>query len=125
MRDTAAWHTKTLVTDGQDIFAWYGPSETYSTVRRPGQRVFEIFLGDVAKELDRAGNVLGFGKWLDVSPEVRGGAPVVRNTRLPTKLIGDLVREGVTPRELQAMYPGLTSRQIRAADELERQLEAV
>lgn len=121
-----AWHTKTLVTDGRDVFALYGPGETLSVGRHTrGQRVFEVFLGDLAEELTRAGTLLGIGDNIDVDPNVQAGSPVIRDTRIPTKLISDLLAEGVPAARITSMYPGVTEAGVRAAREFERQLAAV
>ena len=104
----------------------YGPGETLSVGRHTrGQRVFEVFIGDLAEELTRAGTLLGIGDNIDVDPNVQAGSPVIRDTRIPTKLISDLLAEGVPAARITSMYPGVTEAGVRAAREFERQLAAV
>jgi uncharacterized protein (DUF433 family) len=122
MQNDTDWHTKTLVTDGIDLFVLMDRSGTYSAVRKPGQRVIEVFLGDVADELDRAGKRLGLGRRIESDPDVQGGSPVLRHTRIPTRLIADLVRDGFSPADISRMYPGVSAAAIRAADRFERKL---
>jgi uncharacterized protein (DUF433 family) len=49
------------------------------------------------------------------NPEILGGTPVFRRTRIPVHLIADLLRQGDTPEALRASYPRLTDEMIRLA----------
>ncbi|WP_299688183.1 DUF433 domain-containing protein [Hydrocarboniphaga sp.] len=48
-------------------------------------------------------------------PEILGGEPVFRGTRVPVHLIAALAAEGSTPADLQAGYPRLTAEMIQLA----------
>jgi uncharacterized protein (DUF433 family) len=48
-------------------------------------------------------------------PEIRGGEPVLRGTRVPVYVIADLVAQGAEPGELLEDYPSLDADMIRAA----------
>lgn len=48
-------------------------------------------------------------------PEVMGGDPVFRGTRVPVHMIAELVAQGATQAELCEGYPRLTSEMIRLA----------
>jgi uncharacterized protein (DUF433 family) len=48
-------------------------------------------------------------------PEILGGDPVFRGTRVPVHMIADLVAEGSAEAELQDGYPRLTPEMIRLA----------
>jgi uncharacterized protein (DUF433 family) len=48
-------------------------------------------------------------------PEILGGTPVFRRTRIPVHLIADLLHRGGTTRALRASYPRLTDEMIRLA----------
>ena len=48
-------------------------------------------------------------------PEIMGGEPVFRGTRVPVHMIAGLVAQGSTPAELHASYPRLTAEMIRLA----------
>lgn len=120
------WHTKTLVMDAGGVLSLFGPDEVLNTTHRsPGQRVFTVFLGDVARDLLNVGEDLSIGRQLEVDRQVQGGSPVIRGTRIPTRLIGELLSEGVGPQRITRMYPGVTRAGIKAAREFERQLAAV
>jgi uncharacterized protein (DUF433 family) len=127
MQAQSNWHTKTMVTDGEDVFVMLGPEEagTYSAVQRPGQSVIKISLGEVAAELTKAGEFLHLNDKLEANPAVLGGSPVIRNTRLPTTLVHQLIDEGVSVEQIQDMYPGVDEDSVRAAEDFEQQLAAV
>jgi uncharacterized protein (DUF433 family) len=48
-------------------------------------------------------------------PEIMGGEPVFRGTRVPVHMIAGLLGQGSTPAELLAGYPRLTAEMIRLA----------
>jgi uncharacterized protein (DUF433 family) len=48
-------------------------------------------------------------------PEILGGDPVFRGTRVPVHVIAELVVQGSTPAELAEGYPRLTTEMIRLA----------
>lgn len=48
-------------------------------------------------------------------PEIRGGEPVIRGTRIPVYLIADLMNQGAEAREILEDYPTLTANTIRSA----------
>jgi uncharacterized protein (DUF433 family) len=48
-------------------------------------------------------------------PEIRGGAPVLRGTRVPVYVIADLVAQGADTSELLEDYPSLDAALIQAA----------
>lgn len=48
-------------------------------------------------------------------PEIRGGEPTIRGTRIPVYLVADLVEQGAKLRELLEDYPALTASMLRSA----------
>jgi uncharacterized protein (DUF433 family) len=48
-------------------------------------------------------------------PEIRGGEPVVRGTRIPAYLLHDLVEQGATKEELLADYPAIDADRLSLA----------
>jgi uncharacterized protein (DUF433 family) len=75
-----------------------------------------IDLREPRRELAAALRALRRARSLVVSdPEILGGEPVFRNTRIPVHLIAALLAEGSTDADLQAAYPRLTADMIRAA----------
>jgi len=49
------------------------------------------------------------------NPEILGGKPIVRGTRVPVYLIVDWVESGHTPEEIVEDYPDLTVEDVEAA----------
>ncbi len=52
---------------------------------------------------------------ITTNPEVLGGKPIVRGTRVPVYLIVDWVNSGHTPDEIVDDYPDLTVEDVAAA----------
>ena len=76
-----------------------------------------IVLAEFRKACKR-GEVVALGrtqrKLIESRPEVQAGEPVIRGTRIPARLIADLMRQGVSRTKLRSEYE-LTSEQIAAA----------
>jgi uncharacterized protein (DUF433 family) len=52
---------------------------------------------------------------IEINPEVMGGKPVIRGTRLPVETILRKLGAGMTPEAIIADHPRLTLDDIRAA----------
>ncbi|RLG49652.1 MAG: DUF433 domain-containing protein [Thermoproteota archaeon] len=50
-----------------------------------------------------------------IDPEIMGGKPVIKGTRITVELILRLLAEGLTVEEILEDYPHLTEEDIRAA----------
>jgi uncharacterized protein (DUF433 family) len=50
-----------------------------------------------------------------MNPEIMGGKPVIRGTRVPVEMILRKLRAGMTPAAIMADHPRLTPEDIRAA----------
>ncbi len=78
--------------------------------------LFKIDLREPRRELATSLRELRRARRLVVSdPEIMGGDPVFRGTRVPVHLIGELVGQGATGAELLDGYPRLTPEMIRLA----------
>jgi uncharacterized protein (DUF433 family) len=76
----------------------------------------KIDLREPRRELATSLRELRRAKRLVVSdPEIMGGDPVFRGTRVPVHMIAELVAQGSTPAELLEGYPRLTAEMIRLA----------
>ena len=49
------------------------------------------------------------------TPEVCGGKPCIRGTRIEVSIILDALSEGLSPEQIMDHYPSLTMEDIRAA----------
>jgi uncharacterized protein (DUF433 family) len=52
---------------------------------------------------------------VEMNPEVMGGKPVIRGTRVPVEIVLRKLGAGVTPDAIIADHPRLTADDIRAA----------
>jgi uncharacterized protein (DUF433 family) len=52
---------------------------------------------------------------IEMNPEIMGGKPVIRGTRVPVEMILQKLRAGMTPEAIVADHPRLTPEDIRAA----------
>lgn len=52
---------------------------------------------------------------ITVSPDVMGGAPVIRGLRIPVATVVAMVADGMTPAEVCADLPDLTSEDVSEA----------
>ena len=78
--------------------------------------LIKIDLREPRRELAAALRELRRAKRLVVSdPEILGGDPVFRDTRVPVHMIAELIAQGSTPAELRESYPRLTAEMIRLA----------
>ncbi len=52
---------------------------------------------------------------IEINPEIMGGKPVIRGTRVPVEIILRKLGAGLTPEAIVADHPRLTPDDIRAA----------
>jgi uncharacterized protein (DUF433 family) len=52
---------------------------------------------------------------IEINPDMMGGKPVVRGTRIPVELILRKLGAGISPEQVLADHPRLTLEDIRAA----------
>jgi uncharacterized protein (DUF433 family) len=93
-----------------------------------GQKVMEVFFGDLFDELregDEEASIIvppQFRKYVQVRPEVMGGEPVIRDTRVPTAtLVALLAKHDIA--ELKKLYKRIPPEKIDKAIEYERYLD--
>jgi len=95
-----------------------------------GQRLEERLFGDYFEELRRleegASIIIPeiFRPSVEINPDVMGGEPVVRNTRVPTAVLMELIREGTKVKEIVSWYRPIPKKDIEAAIAYERYLDA-
>jgi uncharacterized protein (DUF433 family) len=87
------------------------------------QRAARIELGVVTVDVtvaerrmeDRVALLRDAAQLVVSDPDIRGGEPVVRGTRIPVYLLADLTKQGASPNELLEDFPSLTDEGLRAA----------
>jgi len=93
-----------------------------------GQKVMETLFGDLfdeLREMDEEASIIvppQFRKYVQVKPDIMGGEPVIRNTRIPTgTIIALLVNHDIM--ELKRLYKRIPPEKIDKAIEYERYLD--
>ena len=64
---------------------------------------------DRLSELDRIKNAV------EENPNIRGGEPVFRGTRIPVQMVADFLNQGVSGEEFLEDYPALTGESLEIA----------
>lgn len=113
-----------------DSVIWVPPDGDHvDLVRRRGQHRSEVVMRDVFDAfVNRSGNrVLPLWKpypKIQVHPELRGGFPVVKGTRIPYDLIASVVRAGTPHDGVRMLYPAVDKAgardAVRMADYVDR-----
>ena len=97
---------------------------------RGGQRVEtrlydDVF--DILRDLDEDGNILipkGFSQCIAIKPNVMGGDPVIKTTRIPTATIAAKFRQGVSIDRLAELYVPVSRLCIEQAIDYEKYLNS-
>jgi uncharacterized protein (DUF433 family) len=110
--DPHGWTRATILIDANMIVAVLPEKRDWPIAASKGpQKIEVIFFPELMKELERE-LVPNQFHYVEIDPEVMGGAPVVKGTRIPTNLVR-LVREGgQDPKEA---YPELNDLQVKDA----------
>lgn len=93
-----------------------------------GQKVMDM--GDLFEELrqsDEGASILvplRFQKFVHIDPQVMGGEPVVRDTRLPTATVVTMLKRYKTIDKLAQLYKPIPREKIEKAIEYERELDS-
>lgn len=94
-----------------------------------GQKVMETCFGDLfdeLREMDEEASIIvppQFRKYIQVNPNVMGGEPVIRDTRIPTATIVALFAEYGSVQKLAKLYRRIPEIKIEKAIEYERYLD--
>ena len=94
-----------------------------------GQKVETVLFGDLfeeLRELDEGASILvppQFRKYVQINPEVMGGEPVVRDTRLPTSVLRTMLRKYKSVDRLASLYRPIAKEAIEKALEYESYLD--
>jgi uncharacterized protein (DUF433 family) len=84
-----------------------------AVVRMVHEQAVTIPVGPIRAEVRRGLGSLGKARaMVAVDPEVMGGAPCFRGTRIPVHDVADLLANGDDPAAIREAYPRLTAEQI-------------
>lgn len=97
---------------------------------RFGQKVETRLFGDMFEELrglEEAGSILvpqDFSQSVEIGPDVMGGDPVVKKTRVPTAILATLYKRGRSLKDLAELYRPIPQETIKAAIDYEEYLHS-
>jgi len=114
------WHLAPLEVEGRDVIARLREPEIDIVASRQGQSRLPLL--ESLKELHEEGplgELRRFNDVVDMHPRIRGGSPIVRDTRIETAFLKSLNDIGQTEDEIAAVY-WLPVRQVQRALEFER-----
>lgn len=111
-----------LVPTEDDSILWVDASrQSYvDLVQRPGQERAPVVMDEVFGPFRDKDGALVRPLYeplphIRVSPEVRGGYPVIKGTRVPYDNVATLVRDGIRPRDVRNFYPSVNAAGARDA----------
>lgn len=122
------WANEKVYVVGNHIYVDRPDDWQVTDATRLGQRVIEAFFGDFFGELreeDAEASIIvppEFRKYVQVRPDVMGGEPVVRGTRIPTATLIALLADHDI-KELRKLYRRIPPETIDKAIEYERYLD--
>ena len=118
-----AWQNVHVYIDGKDVHS-ERPDEWDITVgTRFGQKAMRLFGGLIGEEEATLLVPSSFTEYVEISPDVMEGQPVIRNTRVPTTSIAMLTEEGASLAELVELYAPIPRRFLQKAIDFERSLD--
>lgn len=94
-----------------------------------GQKVAEVFFGDLfeeLRELEEGASILvppKYQRYVQIDPNIMGGEPVVRDTRVPTSVLMTMLAKYRSIDRLEQLYRPIPRRTIEKALEYERALD--
>ena len=116
--DRRAWMRVHMYVHQGLIVVVFPDNEAWNPVAasRGPQKMAVVFFPELMEELKRELVPERF-RHIDLDPEVLGGAPTVKGTRISTSAVASVLESGVDPK---AVYPNLSDEQIREVDDYER-----
>ncbi len=120
--DPYAWTTSTIVVYNKIIVVKLPGKPDWPIAASKGtQKVEVIFFPELIEELERELIPPRF-RYVEIDPNILGGTPVIKGTRIPTSIIHEMYMEDVNPLEA---YPSLNKEQVENANEYEEYLVTV
>ena len=114
---------------GNHIFAYQDDEWETTAATRFGQKIDTRLFGELFEDLrnyEEPGSILvpiDFTEYVEIDPNVMGGQPVVRGTRVPTSLLAQLSAQGKPIREIAQLYQPIPQNAVLKAIEYERFLD--
>ena len=122
------WHDAHVYIVGSKVYAELPDEWETTAATQFGQKVETRLFGQlfpILREQEERGSILvppEFSQFVEINPEIMGGQPVIRDTRVPTAVLATLVDKGHTLSELASLYAPIKHQAIKAAIDYERSL---
>ncbi|MFC2060633.1 DUF433 domain-containing protein [Chloroflexota bacterium] len=122
-KDLYAWTKATIIVDSDLIVAIFPNKPEWNPIAasKGEQKMEVVFFPELMDELKRELLPNQF-RYVEIDPNILGGIPVIKGTRIPTNIIYEMTAEQVNPLEA---YPSLTKEQVNDANKYEEYLIAV
>jgi uncharacterized protein (DUF433 family) len=123
------WANERVYVLGNRIYVDRPDEWEVTDATRLGQKVMETLFGDLfdeLREVDEEASIIvppQFRKYVQVKPDVMGGEPVIRDTRVLTAAVVALFEEYGTVDKLVKLYRSIQQQKIEKAIEYERYLD--
>lgn len=112
-----------LLTNVSELLRPSAKKELYRRLRRAPSNARKVDLDGIAIDISRARREARKGarrlrhavRVIVCDPEIRGGEPVIRGTRVPAYTLADLAKQGVPAEEILEDYPSIDRAKLDAA----------
>lgn len=102
-----------LVADGKSIVLCADGEHATDLLKKPGQRVIATLADIMEPFAPRRGvivpHLLRPNEHVSLNPETQGGQPVITGTRVPSRDVAALLRDGVPAERIADYYPSVTA----------------
>lgn len=117
--DRNAWKkARIMVSDGFVVVVFPDREDWNPIAASEGpQKMAEVFFPALIKDLQNDLVPQDRFKYIEINPEVLGGSPVIKGTRLSTRAVLSVIESGGDPK---VVYPNLTDEQIEEARDYEK-----
>lgn len=111
------WSGQRVYFHGRNIFVEGQDGWPVTDATQLGQTVATLLFGELFEELrdlDEGSSILipkKFRKYVTIDPHIMGGEPIIRGTRLPTSMLGALVKRGESITGVVKLYASVVSPQ--------------
>ena len=120
---SAGWADSHVYIVGKDVYA-QGQDEWDTTVaNKYGQRAQTLVLGGLCEEKAAILIPKGFERYVEIDPNVMGGQPVIKGTRILTSTIAMMSDQGVSLSELENLYDPIPREAIDKTIQYEKTLD--
>lgn len=120
---SAGWADSHVYIVGKDVYA-QGQDEWDTTVaNKYGQRAQTLVLGGLCEEKAAILIPKGFELYVEIDPNVMGGQPVIKGTRILTSTIAMMSDQGVSLSELENLYDPIPREAIDKTIQYEKTLD--